>query len=133
MKDLQSHWLSICGGIAAEEEKKAKQKHMCDMHTLKQALEFGQECKREGNNKFREGLYEEALRIYTQGDEVMSKWKVGEHLKNENKWLKDYHVACLKNKAQAALKLERFQTALDASVAALGIDAEDHKAWFRKV
>ena len=63
----------------------------------------------------------------------MKKWKVDKQLKNEAKWLKDYHLACLKNKSQAALKLELFQTALDASESALAIDAEDHKAWYRKV
>ena len=36
-----------------------------------------------------------------------------------------------RNKAQAALKLELFQTALEASESALAIDAEDHKAWYR--
>lgn len=134
MKDLESQWLNICHGVATEEEEKQEKKPTtCDIHTLKQVLEFGQECKREGNNKFRDGLYEEALLIYTQGDDVMKKWKVGEHLKNENKWLKEFHLACLKNKAQAALKLELFQTALDAAEAALSIDAEDHKAWYRKV
>lgn len=134
MVDLEKHWFKICNNMAEDEEAKKEQKPInCDIHTLKQVLEFGQECKREGNIKFREGLYEEALRIYTQGDEMMRKWKVGEHLKNENKWLKEYHMACLKNKAQAALKLELFQTALEAADAALEIDAEDHKAWYRKV
>lgn len=134
MKDLESNWLSICHGIAdAEEAKKEVKPITADIHTLKQVLEFAQECKREGNIKFREGLYEEALRIYDQGDEVMKKWKVGEHLKTENKWLKEYHIACLKNKAQAALKLDLFQTALEAADGALKIDAEDHKAWYRKV
>merc|ERR1719401_1496799 len=63
----------------------------------------------------------------------MKKWKVDDNLKNESKWLCDYHLACLKNKAQAALKLELFQTAFEAAEAALEMDAEDHKAWYRKV
>lgn len=136
MQDLQKQWYSICNDIATEEEVKKEQERKpasIDIHTLKQVLEFGQECKREGNNKFREGLYEEALRIYTQGDDVMKKWKVEKHLKNEHKWLQEYHIACLKNKAQAALKLEQWQTALEASEAALKLDPEDHKAWYRKV
>eukprot|EP00747_Dinoflagellata_sp_TGD_P112298 gnl/TRDRNA2_/TRDRNA2_171437_c0_seq11.p1 gnl/TRDRNA2_/TRDRNA2_171437_c0~~gnl/TRDRNA2_/TRDRNA2_171437_c0_seq11.p1 ORF type:complete len:371 (+),score=106.66 gnl/TRDRNA2_/TRDRNA2_171437_c0_seq11:945-2057(+) len=103
------------------------------LHTLKQVLEFAQECKKEGNLKFKEGLYEDALFIYTQGDDVLKKWKVEKHLVHERKWLKDYHLACLKNKAQAALKLEKFATALDAAEAALEMEAEDHKAWYRKV
>eukprot|EP00435_Cladocopium_sp_Y103_P063676 s701_g25.t1 len=91
----------------AEERKKEKLPQNIDIHTLKH------ECKREGNFKFQEGLYEEALHIYSQADDVMKKWKVDKQLKNEAKWLKDYHIACLKNKAQAALKLELFQTALE--------------------
>ncbi|CAE7770244.1 pph-5 [Symbiodinium sp. CCMP2456] len=116
-----------------EEKKKEVLPQSIDIHTLKHVLEYAQECKREGNLKFQEGLYEEALYIYSQADDAMKKWKVAKHLKNEEKWLKDYHLACLKNKAQAALKLELFQTALEASDAALSIDTEDHKAWYRKV
>mmetsp|Transcript_134857 Transcript_134857/g.336507 ORF Transcript_134857/g.336507 Transcript_134857/m.336507 type:complete len:480 (-) Transcript_134857:111-1550(-) len=135
MAALENQWYSICGDIVTEQEKQKEKERKPispDIRTLKDVLEFGQECKREGNNKFREGLYEEALFIYNQGDEVMKKFKVGEHLKNENKWLKEYHMACLKNKAQAALKLELFQTALDAADAAVKMDPEDHKAWYRK-
>jgi len=134
MQDVEKQWQSMCTDIADDIEKKKEQKPMpIDIHTLKHVLEFGQECKREGNLKFQEGLYEEALAIYSQGDDVMKKWKVEKHLKNEHKWLKDYHLACLKNKAQAALKLELFQTALEASEGALALDEEDHKAWYRKV
>mmetsp|Transcript_95994 Transcript_95994/g.210062 ORF Transcript_95994/g.210062 Transcript_95994/m.210062 type:complete len:482 (-) Transcript_95994:594-2039(-) len=133
MKDLESNFLSICGNIIEEEAKKEVAPMNADVHTLKQVLEVAQECKRLGNEKFREGKYEEALKIYDQGDEVMKKWKVGDHLKTEKKWLEEYHIACLKNKAQAALKLDLFQTALDAADAALKIDDQDHKAWYRKV
>lgn len=134
MAELEKEWHSTCQAIAADEEKKKELKpQSIDIHTLKHVLEFAQECKREGNLKFQEGLYEEALHIYSQGDEVMKKWKVEKHLKNEHKWLKDYHLACLKNKSQAALKLELFQTAVEAADAALAIDPEDHKAWYRKV
>lgn len=134
MQDVEKQWQSMCSDIADDIEKKKENKPVSiDIHTLKHVLEFGQECKREGNLKFQEGLYEEALAIYSQGDDVMKKWKVEKHLKNEDKWLKDYHLACLKNKAQAALKLELFQTALEAADGALAIDKEDHKAWYRKV
>ncbi|CAE8613972.1 unnamed protein product [Polarella glacialis] len=134
MAELEKEWHSTCTAMALDEEKKKELKpQTIDIHTLKHVLEFGQECKREGNLKFQEGLYEEALHIYSQGDEVMKKWKVDKHLKNEHKWLKDYHLACLKNKSQAALKLELFQTALEAADQALVLDGEDHKAWHRKV
>lgn len=134
MVELEREWYSQSNAIAEEEEsKKEIVQQSIDIHTLKQVLEYGQECKREGNLKFEEGLYEEALHIYSQGDEMLKKYKVDGHLKNEAKWFKDYHLACLKNKAQAALKLELFKTALDASTAALTLDPEDHKAWYRKV
>lgn len=134
MASLEDQWYGICNDIVKDEEaKKVVVPHRIDVHTLKHLLEFAQECKREGNNKFNEGLYEEALQIYTQADDAMKKWKVEKHLKNEDKWFKDYHIRCLKNKAQAALKLELFQTALDAANDALEIDGEDHKAWYRKL
>ena len=63
----------------------------------------------------------------------MKKWKVNKSMKNEHKWLTDSHLACLKNKSQAALRLELFQTALDAANDALKLDIEDHKAWYRKL
>merc|ERR1719171_3457636 len=134
MEEIENQWLSTMHQIADEEEsKKVKKPFPVDIHTLKHVLEYGQECKREGNEKFKEGLYEEALYIYTQGDEMLKKWTVEKHLKNEHKWLNDYHIACLKNKAQAALKLEQFSVALEAACDALKIDEEDHKAWYRKV
>merc|ERR1719401_478720 len=126
---------AISQARALEEEKKQELKPApIDIHTLKELLEYAQQCKFEGNDKFKEGLYEEALFIYSQGDEAMKRWKVeGSHLKNEHKWLTDSHLACLKNKSQAALNLELFQTALDAAEAALALDGEDHKAWYRKL
>ncbi|CAJ1377643.1 unnamed protein product [Effrenium voratum] len=134
MVELEKEWHAQCKAMSdAEQRKKEQLPQNIDIHTLKHVLEYAQECKREGNLRFQEGLYEEALHIYSQADDAMKKWKVDKQLKNEAKWLKDYHLACLKNKAQAALKLELFQTALDASEAALAIDEEDHKAWYRKV
>mmetsp|Transcript_80182 Transcript_80182/g.227004 ORF Transcript_80182/g.227004 Transcript_80182/m.227004 type:complete len:502 (-) Transcript_80182:106-1611(-) len=134
MEDLERQMHAINTEIALDEERKREVVPApIDMHTLKELLEFGQQCRSEGNAKFKEGLYEEALEIYAQGDEAMKKWKVEKHLKNEHKWLTDNHIACLNNKAQAALRLELFQTALEASEAALKLDDEDHKAWYRKV
>lgn len=135
MEQLEKNWYGICTDIAVDQEQEREKNALpnpADIHTLKHVLEYGQECKRLGNEKFKEGLYEEALHIYSQGDDMMKKWKVEKHMKQEQKWLQDYHIACLKNKAQAALRLERWQTALDAADGALGIDAEDHKALFRK-
>lgn len=134
MLELEKEWHATCKAMQDDQASKTEVlPQNIDIHTLKQVLEYAQECKRVGNYKFQEGLYEEALQIYSQGDEAMSKWKIDKHLKNEEKWLKDYHLACLKNKAQAALKLELFKTALEASDRALAIDNEDHKAWYRKL
>eukprot|EP00928_Gymnodinium_smaydae_P055587 TRINITY_DN39098_c0_g1_i1.p1 TRINITY_DN39098_c0_g1~~TRINITY_DN39098_c0_g1_i1.p1 ORF type:complete len:537 (+),score=104.54 TRINITY_DN39098_c0_g1_i1:105-1613(+) len=134
MESLENQFYGICTTMVEDQEKQKEEKPKpIDVHTLKEVLEFAQECKRLGNEKFKEAAYEEALHIYSQGDEVMKKWYVQKHLKNESKWLNDYHLACLKNKAQAALKLELFATALEAADAALALDGEDHKAWYRKV
>lgn len=134
MEEIEKEWSAVCDEIAKDEEaKKVVEPVRPDMQTLKHVLEFGQECKIQGNLKFREGLYEEALEIYSQGDEMMKKFKVDKHMKNEHKWLKDEHLACLKNKSQAALKLEKFSMALEAANSALELDVEDHKAWYRKV
>lgn len=136
MEDLEKQMKAINDSIAAEEAKKIQKNiepQKIDVHTLRDLLEYAQQCRLEGNAKHREGLYEEALFIYSQGDEAMKQWKVESSMKNEHKWLKDNHLACLKNKSQAALNLELFQTALEAADAALELDVEDHKAWYRKL
>merc|ERR1719379_2580427 len=77
MAKLEENWYSTCNAIVEDEEaKKEKLPQSIDIHTLEHVLEFGQECRNQGNEKFREGQYEEALFIYTQGDDVMRKWKV---------------------------------------------------------
>jgi len=134
MEDMERHMLAINKSIADEAARKIEVvPQKADIQTLKQLLEYAQQCKLEGNAKYREGLYEEALAIYSQADEAMKHWKVDGAMKNEKKWLTDSHLACLKNKSQAALSLELFQTALDAANAALELDVEDHKAWYRKL
>mmetsp|Transcript_95803 Transcript_95803/g.268201 ORF Transcript_95803/g.268201 Transcript_95803/m.268201 type:complete len:435 (+) Transcript_95803:2-1306(+) len=135
IEDMEKQLQAIQAARLLDEEKKKELKPApIDIHTLKELLEYAQQCKYEGNEKFREGLYEEALFIYSQGDEAMRRWIVeGKSLKNEHKWLTDNRLACLKNKAQAALRLELFQTALEAAGAALALDDEDHKAWYRKL
>lgn len=134
MEDMERQMTAINNTIVSEEAKKREViPAAIDIQTLKELLEYSQQCKMEGNEKYKEGLYEEALAIYSQADEAMKRYKVDKHLKNEHKWLTDSHLACLKNKSQAALNLELFQTALDAAEAALALDVEDHKAWYRRV
>jgi len=50
----------------------------------------------------------------------------------ENQDLKVMHRACLNNKANAALKMDHWQQALQASESALRIKQDDEKALFRK-
>jgi len=134
MEDMEKQIMALNREMELQEEKKREIKPQAiDVHTLKELLEYAQECKYLGNEKYAEGLYEEALQIYAQADEAMKKWKVDSKLRNESKWLTDSHLACLKNKSAAALNLELFQTALEAADQALKLDDEDHKAWFRKV
>jgi len=134
MQELEDRSLALSRQIfEAEERKREVVPQPIDIHKLADLLTFAQSCKSEGNEKYQEGLYEEALKIYSQGEETMKQWKVDAHLKNEHKWLTDFRLACLKNKAQAAIKLELFQTGLDAAEEALRLDKEDHKAWYRKV
>lgn len=134
MAEMEQQNKALREALEKEQAKKQEtQPQKIDMQTLKSLLEFAQECKLEGNRLYKEGLYEQALDLYSQADEAMKKWKVDKSLKNEHKWLLDSHLACLKNKSQAALSLEMFQTALDAAEDALKLDVEDHKAWFRKL
>merc|ERR1712139_477329 len=102
MEELQKQSEALTAAKLEHEEKKREvQPEKIDMATLKSLLEYTQECKFNGNELFKEGLYEEAMALYSQADEAMKKWKIDKHLKNEHKWFTDSHLSVLKNKAQA--------------------------------
>lgn len=119
----------IPGGVDGEAPER---KQVLDRREIKGVLDFGQQIKSEGNEAFSNENWEGALTRYCQGDELLKNFAAEPHLESENKELKTIHRACLNNKANAALKMDQWQTALRAAEAALKLKQDDEKALFRK-
>lgn len=119
----------IPGGINGEAPER---KQVLDKREMAGVLEFGQQIKSEGNEAFSTDNWEGALTRYCQGDEMLKNFKAEPHLEKENKELVQLHSACLNNKANAALQMDKWQTALKAAEDALRIKQDDQKALFRK-
>eukprot|EP00442_Polarella_glacialis_P002761 CAMPEP_0115082576 /NCGR_PEP_ID=MMETSP0227-20121206/19991_1 /TAXON_ID=89957 /ORGANISM="Polarella glacialis, Strain CCMP 1383" /LENGTH=523 /DNA_ID=CAMNT_0002470707 /DNA_START=63 /DNA_END=1634 /DNA_ORIENTATION=- len=119
----------IPGGIDGEAPDR---KQVLDKREIQGVLDFGQQIKSEGNEAFVNENWEGALTRYCQGDEMLKNFAAEPHLSKENKELKTMHRACLNNKANAALKMDSWQTALRAADAALKLKTDDEKALFRK-
>jgi len=119
----------IPGGIDGEAPDR---KQVLDRREIQGVLDFGQQIKSEGNEAFMNENWEGALTRYCQGDEMLKNYAAEPHLSKENKELKTMHRQCLNNKANAALQMDQWQTALRAADAALKLKLDDEKALFRK-
>mmetsp|Transcript_95514 Transcript_95514/g.269979 ORF Transcript_95514/g.269979 Transcript_95514/m.269979 type:complete len:526 (+) Transcript_95514:86-1663(+) len=119
----------IPGGVDGEAPDR---KQVLDKREIQGVLDFGQQIKSEGNEAFANENWEGALTRYCQGDEMLKNFAAEPHLQKENKELKMMHRACLNNKANAALQMDQWQTALRAADAALRLKHDDEKALFRK-
>merc|ERR1711972_364051 len=119
----------IPGGVDGEAPDR---KQVLDKREIQGVLDFGQQIKSEGNEAFSNENWEGALTRYCQGDEMLKNFRAEPHLQKENKELKTMHRACLNNKANAALRMDQWQSALRAAEAALKIKQDDEKALFRK-
>ncbi|CAJ1377653.1 unnamed protein product [Effrenium voratum] len=119
----------IPGGIDGEAPDR---KQVLDAREIQGVLDFGQRIKTEGNEAFLNENWEGALTRYCQGDEMLKNFAAEPHLDKENKELKTMHRQCLNNKANAALQMDQWQTALRAAESALKLKMDDEKALFRK-
>eukprot|EP00439_Symbiodinium_sp_Y106_P012431 s3665_g1.t2 len=119
----------IPGGIDGEAPDR---KQVLDRREIQGVLDFGQRIKSEGNEAFMNENWEGALTRYCQGDEMLKNFAAEPHLEKENKELKTMHRQCLNNKANAALMVDQWQTALRAADSALKLKMDDEKALFRK-
>jgi len=119
----------IVGGVNGEA---ADRKQVLDKREMQSVLDFGEQIKREGNEAFANENWEGALTRYCQGDEMLKNFRAEPHLQKENRELQTMHRACLNNKANAALQMDQWQSALRAAEAALALKQDDEKALFRK-
>lgn len=119
----------IPGGIDGEAPDR---KQVLDKREVRGVLDFAQQIKTEGNEAFANENWEGALTRYCQGDQMMKNFRAEPHLQKENKELKTLHRQCLTNKANAALKMDKWNEALYAAEDALRLKQDDEKALFRK-
>merc|ERR1719379_542769 len=119
----------IPGGIDGEAPDR---KQILDKREIQGVLDFGQQIKSEGNEAFANENWEAALTRYCQGDQMLKNYRAEPHLSTENKELKTLHRQCLGNKANAALKMDKWNEALYAAEDALRMKNDDEKALFRK-
>lgn len=115
-----------------EDEARSGGRVVMDAEGLRQLLDHGHKCKTDGLIEWKKENYEEALASWRQGDNALRKFRAPGQNPKANAMLMELHGMLLKNKAQAAIKLEAWSDALDAAERALEIEEEDHKAWFRK-
>lgn len=119
----------IPGGVDNEAPDR---KQVLDRREIQGVLDFGQQIKSEGNEAFANENWEGALTRYCQGDQMMKNFRAEPHLQRENKELRTLHRQCLGNKANAALKMDKWNEALYAAEDALRMKGDDEKALFRK-
>lgn len=119
----------IPGGIDGEAPDR---KQILSEREIQGVLDFGQQIKAEGNEAFANENWEAALTRYCQGDQMIKNYRAEPHLKKQNKELVTLHRQCLGNKANAALKMDKWNEALYAAEACLRLKTDDEKALFRK-
>lgn len=117
---------------AKKKEETERGRLVIDMQGLKVALDFGQKCKKDGLVEWQLGHWEEAIASWRQGDDALKRYRAPWQNVRENTMLAELHSAVLKNLAQAAIKLEYWNEALDAADKVVDMNPDDHKAWFRR-
>mmetsp|Transcript_34743 Transcript_34743/g.79682 ORF Transcript_34743/g.79682 Transcript_34743/m.79682 type:complete len:554 (+) Transcript_34743:99-1760(+) len=124
--------LEYCAAEVMPKDVRLEVRAVADMGKVQECLAVGYKCKKDGTIEFQEGRFKEAFDSWKEADGLLAKWKAPAHAETADREMRSLHGAILKNLAQAALKLDRWTDALEAAEAALQLDGEDHKAWFRK-
>jgi len=116
--------------LAKDKARKARGRIAMDAEILVDTINRGSKCKQDGMLEWQNGNFAEAFLSWKEADDWLRKYKSFD--KSETNAILELHISVLKNLAQAAIKLESWTEALEAADAALAIDVEDHKAWFRR-
>lgn len=116
----------------AQEEANKGKRISADTDTLTKAMNMGEKFRKDGYIEWHKGNVEEALAAWRQADLYLKRFKLPDDDASGNKMIADLHITILKNVAQAAIKLGYWTEALDAADAAVRLDDQDHKAWFRR-
>lgn len=134
MKEFNHRAMKLIEEEHAQQKKQLKEKgpRYLDAVSLKSSISLGAKYKKDGLLEWEQGSYREAFLSWKDGHEALENVKYPAHQQKESEKLKDLHTSILKNMAQAAIKLERWNEALQAANEAIKLDDKDHKSWFRK-
>mmetsp|Transcript_117125 Transcript_117125/g.326297 ORF Transcript_117125/g.326297 Transcript_117125/m.326297 type:complete len:704 (+) Transcript_117125:142-2253(+) len=134
MLEMYTETMGRCIQDRKREKEEAEQgkRIVSDTDSMAKILNMGQKCRKDGYIEWHNGNVEEALSSWRLADSYMKRYKLPDDDKTGNKMIADLHITILKNIAQAAIKLGYWTEALDAADAALRMDDQDHKAWFRR-
>lgn len=109
----------------------SKDKRPLDSKSLEQHLQLGEVMMSDGRKAYAEESYDTALMRFTQGVQLLN-W-VRAANSEEQHLIDDMYLIFLRNQAQAALKLEKYQECLRACTTILqNIDEHDAKARYRR-
>ncbi|EOD15307.1 hypothetical protein EMIHUDRAFT_240735 [Emiliania huxleyi CCMP1516] len=112
-KRIEMEWFHNVGMCAEDKVKKApkKERGVLPATQMLPIIQSGAQLRVNGNHKFRQGKYKEALEMYMQGC---------------------VHVAVRKNVAAAAIKTRDWTVCLQSCDTVLGICPEDTKSLYRR-
>ncbi|KAL8446777.1 hypothetical protein Emed_004779 [Eimeria media] len=109
----------------------SKGKRPLDTAALEEHLAFGERLAREGREAYAASDYETAFMRFKQGVELVN-WVEAKDAVRQ-RCLDDMHCMFLRNVAQAALKLEKYQEAIRACTTIIQqLDEHDSKARYRR-
>lgn len=102
------------------------------MQEIKDHLGYACKYRQDGLVEWERGNHEDALKAWRLGCEALMKIRIPDTHKEEQEFKSEARIRLLKNRAQAALKLNLYNEALECADLALKINDQDEKAWFRK-
>jgi len=134
---LEDHYAQQLHGGATELMNKSVKTAIDEQTLHSAAIALASKARRDGLEEWQSKHFREALVCFRDGDALLS--RIQGPSRQDRAWdgkLEEERVtlqlALLKNLAQAAMKLELWDEALNAANNALCLDQKDHKAWFRK-
>merc|ERR1719356_1993726 len=132
MREYDARWRRLAEDKAVDLRRHERQERAAaDVQTLAHVMNWGLKCKKDGMLEWERGNWPEAHASWYQADDALRRFKALDGGAADRKLL-GLHGVILNNLAQACIKLGYWRDALVATDAAIEINPDDHKAWFRR-